>query len=303
MPEDGPQDGHLDAYAQSIAPHIDRLAIAVHRYARPATRRLLGEFGLRDAGLLVDLRSVLLAEPVTLDDVAVVDRYMPRAALAVALDAHVRQDLLWRDGAARPVAYACTTRGRDLLLRLTTLQSETIGVLWAIHAAALPSLVALATDVTDYAAATLPLDAYPAFRLWHAAPVPLGAATAYVLLERVTALRYLRADAHAHALALQSLDAPQGHALSTLWHAEEPRAAADAGAPRYDAATVEPSLAALCERGLVEAIRDRWCISAAGSALREAIEAETDHGAAAAFAVLNAADRDRFLHGLAQLPS
>lgn len=288
----------LTAYAAEVAPHVDRLAIAVHKHGRPAAQEVLRGFGLSGAGVLIDARAALLAEPITLDDLTVIARYAPRAALSAALDEHVRQGLLTRDDAGTP-SYACTMRGRDLLLRLTELQGQTITVLWAVRAAELPALAAAATRIGDRAAAVLPLDLYPAFRGQHAAPAPLGGTPAHLLLTRLTTLRYLRADAHTLALEAHGLEGTQAHVLTALWRAAEPLAPRDiTGEP--DA--VDAALAALLRDGFAEGDGDHWRLTPAGRRRRDEIEAETNRAAAPPFAALDAAERGAFALGLANLP-
>lgn len=283
-------------YAATIAPHVDRLAVAVHGLARPAAGELLREFGLTSAGILVDARALLLAESITLDDLATIERYAPREALAAALEEHVRQGLLERDDDAEASLYACTTRGRDLLLRLTELQGAAITALWSGHAAGLGALEAAATRVADYAAGTLPLDQYPAFRAQHAAPAPLGATQAHLLLTRLTMLRYLRADAHAAAWSAQGLDAAPAGALTRLWCAATPPGSDDLSG-------AASALEALRERGLAEQVDTTWRSTEAGRALRETIEQETNRRAAPPWAILDDGERAAFLAGLEALPS
>lgn len=285
----------LVSYARAIAPHVDRLAIAVHKHARPAGQALLREFGLDRAGVLIDARPLLLAGPTSLDDVAVIDRYVPREDLAAGLEEQVRSGMLARDESTETPLYDSTTRGRDLLLRLSALQGATVAALWAVHETLLPELASAATWITDRAAATLPLASYPAFRRLHAAPAPLGASPAHLLLIRLTALRYLRADAHALALATQQIDAPQADAITALWKANNGDGSGSVEAPG-------DVLDALQARGLVERDEGQWRFSDPGRMLREAIEEETNRAAAPPFAVLDAADREAFLQGLETLP-
>lgn len=283
----------LVSYARAVAPHIDRLAIAVHRHGQPAVLALLQEFGLGRAGVLIDACPLLLAGPITLGDLAVIDRYAPREDLSSGLEQQVDQEILTRDETTETPLYGSTTRGRDLLLRLTDLQGATVTALWAVHDDLLPGLASTATWVTDRAA-TLPLDLYPAFRRLHAAPTQLGAAPAHLLLTRLTALRYLRADAHALALAAERLDPTQAGVFTALW--------TRAAGAHDDLAAPDHALEALQSRGLIQRTGGRWSISVAGRVLRDAIEEETDRATAPPFGTLAAADRAAFLQGLATLP-
>jgi hypothetical protein len=80
---------NLPAYAHDIAPHIDRLAIALHRHARHVAPPVLQAFGLTSAGVLIDARPLLLAGPISVDNLAIIERDIPRESLAPALDRHV----------------------------------------------------------------------------------------------------------------------------------------------------------------------------------------------------------------------
>ena len=213
----------------------------------------------------------------------------------------MRQGLLERDEASETPLYACTLRGRDLLLRLTALQGEAITTLWAAHEASLGALASLATRVSDNAAATLPLDRYPAFRGQHAAPAPLGATPAHLLLTRLTTLRYLRADAHALAWQAQGLDAAHAGALTALWRAREPLSANDLTGLGNDVSST--ALAALRDRGLAGENKGVWRLSRQGRTLRDAIEVATNRAAAPPFAILDDQERIAFLAGLERLPS
>jgi hypothetical protein len=293
----------LIAYAREIAPHIDRLTIAVHKHGRPAGRALFEEFGLPGGGILIDARPILLAGPITLDDLATIERFARREDLSAALDEHVRQGMLSRDDETEAAVYSTTARGQDLLLRLTDLHARTIAALWAVYGELLAGLATPATLMTDYAATALPLERYPAFRLQHAAPVPLGAPPAYVLLLRLTALRYLRADAHATALAAHQLDATQATTLTLLWRAAAPLAAEEITPGHHiGSEALDGALAALGRRGLVHEQHRRWLPTAEGRAARDEIELDTNRRAAPAYAALDVAERAAFLAGLRALP-
>lgn len=290
----------LAAYARAVAPHVDRLAIAVHKHVRPAGRALVQEFGLRHPGVLVDARATLLAGPIALDDLAAIERYVPRDELAAALEEHVGQGLLTHE-VGTGGRYVATPRGRDFLRRLTAAQGETITALWAARAAALPVLVATATRAADHAAAILPRAAYPAFHGQDAAPDPAGATPAHLLLTRLTTLRYLRADAHAAAWRSRGLDAAQGAVFTALWRARTPLTTDEARGLVSNGDAADRVLETLHERGLTAQEAGGWRISAAGRALRDAIERDTDRGAAPPFVTLAPPERTAFLTGLERL--
>lgn len=197
---------HLDlsAFARDVAPHIDRLAIAVHQHARPAGRALISSYGLPNAGVLIDVRALLLDGPITLEELATIERYAARDRLHATLDEHVCQGMLQHTDSGR---YALTGRGQALLSQLTTMQGQTITSLWSAHASQLPTLVGATTRAID-AAGALPNQRYPAFYLMRNAPDPPQPSPAHLLLTRLTTLRYLRADAHAAAWAAHGRLAP-----------------------------------------------------------------------------------------------
>ena len=69
-----------------------------------------------------------------------------------------------------------------------------------------------------------------------------------------------------------------------------------------DVAASDHTLEALTSRGLIERTGNRWSLSVAGRALRDAIEVETNRAAAPPFGALDAIDRTAFLRGLETLP-
>jgi hypothetical protein len=138
---------------------------------------------------------------------------------------------------------------------------------------------------------TLPPDRYPAFRRQHAAPDPPDATPAALLLARLTALRYLRADAHAAAWATAGLDAAQIGALTALLRGT---------IPSWDG--VDAALERLQHRGQAAHDGTTWHLTERGRAEREAIEADTNERAAPPWAALTATERAALLHGLARLP-
>jgi hypothetical protein len=147
---------------------------------------------------------LLLGGPISVEDLATIERYAPRDELQSALSEHIEQGMLARTADR----YALTPRGRELLERLSAMQGETITTLWAEHALRLPMLIEATSRVAAHAAGTLPTRRYPAFHLMYAAPDPDHATPAHLLMTRLTTLRYLRADAHAAAWADRGLIAP-----------------------------------------------------------------------------------------------
>lgn len=283
-------DGDLPAFARAIAPHVDRLAIAVHRHAAPLAGPMLRSLGLTRAFVLINGRPLLLAGPITARELAVIERYMAPDELLAGLEEQVQRGLLAAAGPPDVRQYTPTSHGLDLLLRLTALQGAAITALWAAHESDLPPLIDATTRATR-AAASLPPPLYPAFRLQYAAPDQPDATPAATLLARLTAQRYLRADAHAAAWAAAGLDGLEIGALTALWRGVA-----------ADWPSAEAARERLQRRGFAERDGTTWRLTDAGHRAREALEADTDERAAPPWYALSPPERDTLLQGLARLP-
>ena len=180
----------LDAYAATIAPVIDALHVDVHAAThRPA-----------DLGLLNDLRFTLPLRPLTRRDLAAVYRYSDRED---AVRDHVRRGDLADDGGTLTL----TGKGRRIVLGLYEAHADTVTRVWRGHD--VETLAALAGRVLGKALAE-PGDALAAM----APPYePENAPAGLLLFNRLAALRYARADAHAAAWQAAGLTAAQIVAL------------------------------------------------------------------------------------------
>jgi hypothetical protein len=118
------------------------------------------------------------------------------------LDRLVAAGALYRTGDGR---YAVTPAHRPLLLAMQAAQGAAADELWAPAAGQVSALLPLADRLVAAAWET----AGTAFALLAGAPDPDGATPAHLLLTRVTALRYHRADAHAAAWSAAGLTAAQ----------------------------------------------------------------------------------------------
>ncbi|MEV0593290.1 hypothetical protein [Nonomuraea cavernae] len=174
-----PKFRDLSTYAATIAPVINAVHINVHASAGAGT-----------GGLLMDLRYRLPLGPLTRDALAAVYRYGNAADLDAEIRDHLRQGTLTEDG--------------EGLLHPTPAALAAIDGLYAAHAAAtrriwatydLVTLADLAGRVLDtaerapggaFAAVTPPYE-------------PDGTPAGVLLFNRLAALRYHRADAHAAA--------------------------------------------------------------------------------------------------------
>ncbi|MFI6705724.1 hypothetical protein ACIBF7_04775 [Nonomuraea sp. NPDC050478] len=184
-----PTDPH--AYAAAIAPVID----AVHVNLHAATRRPGA------LGLLNDLRFTLPLRTLTRRDLAAVHRYGDDREESIR--EHVRRgELADDDGTLR-----LTERGLDLVHGLYETHAAAAGRIWRDHD--VETLAALAGRVLGKAVAE-PGDALAVM----APPYePEGAPAGLLLFNRLAALRYARADAHAAAWQAAGLTAAEVVAL------------------------------------------------------------------------------------------
>lgn len=177
-----------EEFAAEIAPYIDSATISVHRAAGPAGAQLVRTAGLPRAGLLVDLLVPLLAGSAEIPTLHSIERYTPYEEFLTAIDEHVTQGMLLRSGDI----VSTTPEGQELLTDLRHAQGLAITVLWSDRPDAVGILRPLVDRVLESAQ-----DGGPAFGLMK--PPPPADSAAHALHDRITALRYYRADAHAAA--------------------------------------------------------------------------------------------------------
>ena len=280
-PLDGP------AYAAALAPEIDRLALCIHRPTgrRPDLMAALGPLGLPPRSFVVACARPLATGRISIEDVALMSRYQPRAWAEGSIDAHVRRGLLEPAGSGSYVVTAPFRDGAAVVLRL---QSEEAGRLWAGQQGVVDELIPLAEGhVTSAEGQPSEL---PAFRRQVATHPVLPDGPAAQLLGRLTELRYLRSDVHAECLAAAGLGGRAAVTLSRLWK----------GFGAGDAAS-EP-LTELEGRGLCSRVGGEWVVTDAGRHLRRSIEEATDTSFADVVSGVTAPSCGHFLEGLARLP-
>ncbi|MFY1653148.1 hypothetical protein ACN27J_19945 [Solwaraspora sp. WMMB762] len=223
--------------AALIAPVIDRVHRAAMAAADTAGAELRQRYGGPAAvGYLVDLRT-RLAAPAGLVDAAgfaAVTRYQDPASCQRVLDKQVAYGMLVRhpDGALR-----ATERGGAFLTDLYALHAAVTGQIWgAEHAARLVRLVELtgrllAAALADPGTADPGTGGQDAFRAVAPPYEPEGTPAGVLLLNRLTVLRYHRADAHAAAwtaaghTARSIVDLPPGPARLAIEQETDRRAA------------------------------------------------------------------------------
>lgn len=272
---------HLAAYAAEIAPHVDRLVIAVHRQARATHSAAMdawrADAGLDAPGLLINLRPFINDRVEHADLLARLHRYQHPASTAAATAAAVEAGVIRQDVTA-------TDRGIELAAQLTELQRATINELWAGHDEVF-ELVGPLTTVVDRLPEHYAGDEFTLTRAFVALdrPTPTGPFLVHHLL---TVLRYLRADCHSEVLTEAELTPGEAARLDEVWRALE---------GTHHGQTLED----LALRGLVTTDGE---LTDDGRQYRQAIEDETDSFAATAWSELDDAARAAVLEHLESLP-
>ncbi|MFB9681814.1 hypothetical protein [Streptosporangium vulgare] len=193
----------LPGYAASIAPLIDAVNLGVHIASRPLSRELTERSGLQ-TDLLVDLRFVLPARPLTAVGLAALYRYNPFDRSEI--DVQIAQGTLVEDGGV----LRATATALSFIASLYEAHAAVTGELWAARADRLPELADLAGRLVEAGAVAGGGAAFA-----QAAPPhePAGTPPGVLLFNRLAVLRYHRADAHADAWARAGLSAAQVIAL------------------------------------------------------------------------------------------
>ncbi|MGC5032440.1 hypothetical protein [Micromonospora sp. DT229] len=197
-------------FAALIAPVIDRVFVAAMQAGRDGGAAELSQRygGTAATGLLVELRTRLAAPGGTVDaaGLAAVTRYRDPATCRRAVDRHLAYAMIHRrsDG-----ALTATERGAAFLAELYQVHAEVTEELWAGHE---DRVLRLAVAAGWLVAAALTSESDPgcdsgsggggsAFTAVAPPYEPEGATAGVLLLNRLGALRYHRADAHAAAWA------------------------------------------------------------------------------------------------------
>jgi len=239
-------------------------------------------------GLLNSLALVLLARPITRDDLGRIVPYLPPALEDALIENNVVEGIVRWDGEH----VALTNDGRDLAEAVVLLQESAVADLWREAEAASSAVEKIAVPLVRRAR-DIDAPATPAAFALFADLIDRPTQTGRVL-RAITALRYWRADAHRASLDAAGLEAPEAHALNRLWDAHR-------GVDRVGQGRAEPGnrgVAALEARGLAK----DGAITSFGIDLREKIEADTDVRTDSLYDGLGDEARHRLLAGLAGLP-
>jgi hypothetical protein len=187
--------------AAAAAPEVDRLVIGILLRSQPDTRRLASSRGLERIGSLLELRSALLSGSVARRTLDAVARYMPPGALDEELTVQVAQETLTVDPGTG--ATSLTADGRSAVDALYDLHARVTAEAWTGRDDTVRRLCGVAGRLLDAARPT----GGPAFAGLGRPFERAGDPPSLLLFNRLAAMRYHRADAHASAWAAAGHDA------------------------------------------------------------------------------------------------
>jgi hypothetical protein len=202
-------------FAELVAPAISRTFVAGMQAGGTDGRELVASYGGRAVGYLIDLRNPLAAgRRLTPTDLAAVYRYQPLEEVRETVRRSVEHGLLEQ---APDGAIAASGSGGAFLRDLFALHGRVLDARWGGgHARAVDRLTGLAALLIAEATRT----AGPAWAVQAPPYEPAGTPPAVLLLNRLSTLRYHRADAHAAAWQAAGLTAADLVAMP--WHTPWP---------------------------------------------------------------------------------
>lgn len=217
-----PVDTMLVGFVAAAGAEIDRLfRAAMGACARSSGGDLRDRYGAGYGELLIDFRTVLAAPDgiVTAAALAEVMRYYDAADIESTIRRAEDRGAITRDDSGRIRA---TPAGHAFLDDVYATQAGALSSLWDGACEAVGRLAAVTGELV-VAAALDPLLPVGAFTAMTPNYEPVGTPAAVLLLNRMSALRYHRADAHAIAWGSAGLSATEMVAIQ------------EAGGPRRDA--------------------------------------------------------------------
>lgn len=199
-------------FAELVAPAISRTFVTAIRAGDSAGRDLVTSYSSRAVGYLIDLRNPFAAgRRITRADLTQVYRYTGPSQIDQTVARSVEHGLLAQgaDGALEP-----TEQGHDFLCALVALHASSLEKRWGPmgdqtgltpHGERVARLNELLSRVLVEAAAT----GGPAWAVQAPPYEPPGTPASVILLNRLSTLRYHRADAHAAAWQAAGLTAAE----------------------------------------------------------------------------------------------
>ena len=201
-------DARLVGFVAAAGAEIDRLfRAAMGACARSGGAALRDRYGAGYGELLIDFRTVLAAPDgsVTAAAFAEVMRYHDPADIESSIRRAEERGAVIRDDDGQIRA---TPTAHDFLDDLYAAQADTLGSLWPAAYRPLARLTAITGEIVD-AASRHPLLPVGAFTAMTPNYEPVGTPATVLLLNRLSALRYHRSDAHAIAWRSAGLSATE----------------------------------------------------------------------------------------------
>jgi hypothetical protein len=240
--------------AELVAPAISRTFIAGMKAGGDDGRALVASYGGSAVGYLIDLRNPLAAgRRLTPADLESLYRYRDPADVRETVARSVAHGLLAQAQAGTagvpPGAVEASERGHAFLRDLFTLHGRVLGEVWERrHAAVVERLNALLARLIAAAGAT----GGAAWAVQAPPYEPAGTPPGVLLLNRLSTMRFHRADAHAAAWQAAGLTAAEIQAMpwGTTWTAQRQGIEDDTNgnaAPPYAVLTVNERLSLLAD--------------------------------------------------------
>jgi hypothetical protein len=230
-----------------VAPAISRTFVAGIRAGGTEGRELVASYGGRAVGYLIDLRNPLAAgRSLTPDDLARVYRYADPADVRERVARSVEHGLLAQ---AADGSIAASGRGHAFLQDLFALHGRVLGERWERgHTGPVERLNAVLERLLAAAEAT----AGPAWAAQAPPYEPEGTPPGVLLLNRLSTMRYHRADAHAAAWQAAGLTATEmvGQPWGSEWSGQRTQVEEETNrraAPPYEVLTPDERLTFLAD--------------------------------------------------------
>ncbi len=271
----------LSQFATGVAPHVDRLVLAVHRQMRTvhgdAVDQWRADTGLARPGLLINLRPFFLAGTQSLALLERLHRYALPATFEESLRDAIGEGLI--DDSLTP-----SDRCLELSIRLTALQASLIDEMWDDQSGISPLVNPLRAAVEGIPK-RYPGPGFTLARAWANLPQP-DDSEPFLIHHLLTALRYLRADSHSVVLDAAGLSAGEAARLDAVWR-------------QLEGSHHDHPLDGLVRRGLLDPDGN---ITEDGQHARAAIEDETNSVSGAAWEAVAAEELPEVLVRLEALP-
>jgi hypothetical protein len=277
------------AFVSAVAAEVDRLVVRGHELAHeyPDKPEVLSQMTALPH-LLNTAAIVLLAQPLTRDEVKGIWPYTPGSVIDALIDNNIQEGVVVEDDRG----LVLTDAGRATAEALVTVQEDAVARAWPRTRDEVNTIERVVRPVVERAETLAPPRSPSNFALF--APHRSRPTIEGSVLRLITAVRYWRADAHRRAIDDAGLDRSEAHALNKLWDAHRGVERVGQGFPN----TGRKAIASLEQSGLAE----DGSITADGMDVRERIEEETDRLTAPLYDQVDEPSREELLRALSALP-